>query len=143
MNKSNNILYHYFNCFHFTVYLLFAVPFLKLPPPVSTRWNSIAMTIEAILRMKTLFEHIRDDYQPRDIYQSKDTNKTILELKAAVPSEESFKVYKFIHPVLMSIKQQSEMLSGDKQPTSPKVIPCLYKIDCVIAKVCFISFTLV
>lgn len=68
-------------------------------------------------------------------FYSGSNDKLKQQLFKAMPTESMFDVYKFILPVLKLIKDQSEMLCGEKYPTIGLVVPGIFKIRKAIEKV--------
>ena len=95
-----------------------------MPASVVTRWNSVSMTLEVLLKMRTVFEALRGEMAAGD--------PLLRDLIDKIPSEFQFLIYEELTPVLLQIRQESDRLSGDKYPTSPEVCPSLYRIHAKI-----------
>lgn len=93
-----------------------------MPPAVCTRWNSASMGLEAMLKMRDVFRHIRETFVPNP------KDETMTKLLERIPRDSEFDTLALILPVLVTIRNESETLSADKRPTSMDVLPSLYKI---------------
>jgi hypothetical protein len=85
------------------------------------------MTLEALVRMKNVFESIREKHAGGD--------KLLLDLMEKIPSARSFMLYEAILIVLKRFRTESELLSGDKYSTSCQVMTSLYNISAAIKEV--------
>ena len=100
---------------------------MAIPPAVATRWNSISMTLQANVRLKTVLNSIRE---ARPI---NDPNLTDLQRK--VPSEEHMKIYELLLPLLLAVREESEKLSAEKVSTISQVIPSIYQLRMTVEEV--------
>jgi hypothetical protein len=97
----------------FFIFLL-SENFVKIIAPVCTRWNSICMMLESIVRMKRVLINVRE--------------KRINDLHTLIPEDSDFIVYEAVLPVLQMIRKQSELLSAEVTPTCHLGIPALFYI---------------
>ena len=77
---------------------------LKVIAPVKTRWNSVYMMLDSIDQLYKILRSIRDN-------PGNDIGRKLAE---SVPTEEEFKLYDEILPILRRICDNSESLSADK-----------------------------
>jgi hypothetical protein len=96
------------------------VPFTKIVTPAPTRWNSNAMMIKSVLKMRVALEEIRDD------------NSDSLHEK--IPTKEQFEQLAEIEPLLSAFKTVSEYWSCDKEPSLHLCCYMIYNLVCKIAK---------
>ena len=92
---------------------------VKVIAPVKTRWNSVYMMLDSIMRMRKILSSIRDN--PRNDIDRK--------LAESVPTEEEFNLYDEILLILRRICDNSESLSADKKVCIHKVIAHIYGIN--------------
>ena len=107
--------------------------FVKIHNPVDTRWNSLLMMIRGVVHLKPALLSIK--YDPRE--RVKDSP-----LKGLVPEEIDFDLIQKLVPLLTTIENASEFLSGDKYPTICHVIPKLYVIRSRMYSVMTVGTTL-
>jgi hypothetical protein len=77
--------------------------------------------------MKEVLNSLRD--------MPSDGDLTMIDLKKKIPSKGQMFIYEKIFPVLEMIREQSEFLSSDLEPTSCNVVPILYHIKEKISEV--------
>lgn len=92
-------------------------PYVKIIQPVKTRWNSMAMTMKSIVRLRPALQHIEAE--------GDDDSDTVRNLKKAMPTNAQFEVLEALIPILDSIQKFSERLSSDKRPSIHLVIMAL------------------
>jgi len=74
----------------------------------------------------------------KDRHAGQDTSdKLVTELLNVIPSKVSYYIYETLLPVLKAFEKQSELLSREKVPTIPDVIPALFTIQKKINEVIF------
>ncbi|XP_065652684.1 uncharacterized protein LOC136079947 [Hydra vulgaris] len=91
--------------------------FVKIITPVKTRWNSIFMMLESIVKMRRILSSIRE-------IPGKDDTK----LASVIPSENDFNLYDEILPILRRVAEISECLSADKEVSIDLVISNIYTL---------------
>ncbi len=60
---------------------------------------------------------------------------TLIDLKKKIPSRNQMYIYEKLFPVLEMIREQSEFLSTDMEPSSCHIVPILYHIKEKITEV--------
>jgi len=90
------------------------IPFIKIVQPVATRWNSITLCIESVLKIKEALQAIRDDSDE--------------DFTGKIPTELQFKQLTDLLPILQRIKTATEILEQEKKPTLHLIIPTLLRI---------------
>jgi hypothetical protein len=76
--------------------------------------------LEGILRMKEVLNALREMPSEGDL--------TLIDLKKKIPSRNQMFTYEKLFPILDEIRDQSEFLSSDTEPSSCHVVPILYHI---------------
>lgn len=102
-----------------------------MPPSVATRWNSLALGLEAMLKMKDAFRHIKETQRPQK------ANDVIDKFLQRIPLESEMHILDIMVPVLTVIRLESDKLSADKTPTAQLVMPSLFNIAKAIENVSF------
>jgi len=110
----------------------FPVNYVKIPPPVTTRWNSICSTLDSMVRLKDVFCSFRD----RDHVIAKN-DKVVPNLVEVMPPDICYYVYENLLPILKSVEKHSEILSSEKVPTICDVIPAIFRINQKIGHVSY------
>jgi hypothetical protein len=85
--------------------------------PVKTRWNSNALMIESILRLRPALESLRDQ------------EEVIKDLSDSIPSAQEFEALELLLPLLNQVKEVSDELSKDNFPTCHVAFSLLFKLD--------------
>jgi hypothetical protein len=93
------------------------VNYVKVMTPVKTRWNSNALMIESILRLKPALESLRDQ------------EEVIKDLSESIPSAEEFEALELLLPLLNQVKEVSEELSKDNYPTCHVAFSLLFTLE--------------
>lgn len=93
------------------------ISYKKIIQPVKTRWNSMAMTMESILKLREALQRIEKSGD-RD-------SSTVKKLVKAIPTTAQFEALEALAPHLDRIKMFSERLTADKKPTIHLVISVL------------------
>jgi hypothetical protein len=70
--------------------------------------------------MKDVLNALRDMPSEGDL--------TMIDLKKKIPSRNQMFIYEKLFPILEMIREQSEFLSSDLEPSSCHVVPILYHI---------------
>ena len=91
---------------------------VKVIAPVKTRWNSVYIMLDSIMRMRKILSYIRDN-------PGNDIGRKLAE---SVPTELEFNLYDEILPILRRIYDNSS-LSADKKVCIHKVIAHIYGIN--------------
>lgn len=105
----------------------FSVPYITIPSPVVTRWNSVCITLDALVKLKKVITTAQRSYRNGDKLQQ--------DIWQSLPDASMYMVYESLLPVLKAVKEHSEKFSGQKYPTISLIVPGLFKIIKTIEKV--------
>ena len=94
-------------------YNFFTETYRRIVQPVKTRWNSLAMCIDSVVKMKGTLRIL--------------IGEAGHDLHNVIPTDREFKVLEELLTPLMAIKSTSERLSSDK-PSLHIVLCCLFNI---------------
>ena len=114
------IITHYF-------FSLFSVPFVSIPPPAVTRWNTICLTLEVVVRLKRLLKHVKEMRTNRD--------EIVEQLQMKIPSDLQIEFYELILPILQKFMEVSKAVSQEKVPTIHLVVTAIGNLTGRIRKV--------
>ena len=87
------------------------VKYIKIITPGITRWNSNAMMVESVLRLRPALESLREKED---------------DLADLIPSSQSFNILEALLPIMLAAKEMSEFLSSDTTTTSDLALISLY-----------------
>ena len=97
--------------------------FAKIITPVATRWNSVTMMIESVMKMRRTLSSIRDNPGQDDG-----------NLAEVIPTEEDFKLFEECLDAMLRVAEVSEALSTDNYLTINRVMSFLYDIQSTCQK---------
>jgi len=99
--------------------------YVKIVQPVKTRWNSMAMTMKSVHRLKDAL---------RRIATAGDRDSDVVKnISKAVPTNSQFETLEALVPVLDTIREMSERLTSDTRPTIHLVMMVLVTFQALTA----------
>jgi len=97
--------------------LLVSVPFVRIILPVKTRWNSVVMALQTVVRISPALKKLREEQLP--IFEG------------LIPSDKQLDAFAEMLSPLMMIRQSSELLERENKPTIHLVLPVIIKLSTI------------
>ena len=104
---------------------LVGIAYVKIIQPVKTRWHSVYMTMTSVIRLKKALLNLKANAD-RD-------NRHAEKLIGHIPTKAQFESMEALLPYLKQIKDFSERLSSEKEPTIHMVIPTMMALNTAAA----------
>lgn len=93
------------------------IPFVRIILPVKTRWNSLVMCLQTVVRISPALKKLREEKLP--IFED------------LIPTDKQLNAFEEMLGPLLMIKQASELLEREDKPTIHMVLPLMIKLTTI------------